>query len=89
MISVQRMCVEFPRYRWKTENGKLGETNTPKRRSKKQDPDVAESKFQFSHSEGGFLKRLPAQPGGKQLALFCPVSQREVGKGCLLPLPSS
>lgn len=54
-------------------------------RSKNRDPDVPGSEFQFSHSKGGFLKCPYAHPGEKRLALFCPVSQREVGKGCGVP----
>lgn len=55
--------------------------------SESRDPDVAASKSKFSRALGGLFKCLHAHPRAKQLVLLCPVSQGEVGKGCLLTFP--
>lgn len=50
---------------------------------------MADAKFKFFRLLGGLFKCPHAHPQEKLLALFCPVSQREIVKVCLLPLPSS
>lgn len=50
--------------------------------SKNWDPDMAGSKFKVSHSQGSLFKTRTSSSKKNN----CPVSQREVGKGCLLVL---
>lgn len=64
--------------------------------NKNWDPDMADSKFKVSHSQGSIFFPLKVRQHflmptcsfkRKTISPLCPVSQREVGKSCALNLP--